>query len=63
MNNYYCIGGLRQSLVAVNTLKKPKCKGPFSVDPMNGVCPTQDTSHMRIARVKQEEEANTRIVA
>ena len=28
-----------------------------------GVCPTQDTSRMRTERVKEEEEAHTRILA
>ena len=30
---------------------------------MHEVCPTQDTSRMGTARVKQEEEADTRIAA
>ena len=29
---YYYIGGLKQSLVAARTLKTPKCKTPFSID-------------------------------
>ena len=47
---------------------KTKYKGPISTDcrdrgsQARGVYPTQDTSRMRTARVKQEEEADTRII-
>ena len=46
-----------------------KYKGPFSTDcrergfHARGVYPTQDTSRMRTARAKQEEEVDTRIIA
>ena len=63
------IRGIKQSLVAAETLQKTKqYNGPFSMDcrerrfHARGVYPTQDTSLMRTARVKQEEDADTRII-
>ena len=48
---------------------RPKYKGPFSMDyreqgfHARGVYPTQYTSRIGTARVKQEEEADKRIIA
>ena len=48
--------------------KRPKYKGPFRIDygerasHAQGVYPAQDTSRMGAARMKQEEEADTRII-
>ena len=55
-------------VVAAKRRKTPKHKGPFSIDyeewrsHARGVYPTQDTSRMGTAKVKQEEEAVTRII-
>ena len=49
--------------------KRPRYKGPFSMDSrergfhIGGVYPTQDSSHLATVRMKQEEEANIRIIA
>ena len=58
---YYYIGGLEQSIVAVRTLQRPfimdyRERGSYA----RGVYPTQDTSRMGAARMKQEEGHNYR---
>ena len=58
----------RYSYEVNSVVPRPKYKGPFSMDcreqgsRARGVYPTQDTSRMGTARVKQEEEADTRIM-
>ena len=54
----------------IRVVHGPKCKESFSIDYRErrtherGVCiPTQDTSRMGTARVKQDEEADTKIIA
>ena len=55
-------------LVTPKTLQRPKYKGLFSIDyrerksHSRGVYPIQDTSRMGKARVKQEEETDTRVI-
>ena len=50
-------------------LKRPKYKGPFSIDYREwgsyarGVYLTQDASHMGKTRMTQEKESRTRIIA
>ena len=52
----------------MHNLERPKCKGPFNMDyrerrsHARGVYLTQYTSRMGTASVKQEEEADTRIM-
>ena len=69
MNYYYNIAGLKQSLVNTKSLqKKGKYKGTFSMacrqrgSHARSVYPIQDTSRMRTARIKQEEEADNGII-
>ena len=52
------------SLRSIRIVHRPKYKGPSSIDnrergsQARGVYPTQDTSHMGKARVKEEEEVD-----
>ena len=56
--------------MSIRVIYRPKYKGPINMDyrergyPCTGcVSPTQETSRMRSARVKQEEEADTKLIA
>ena len=54
--------------MSIRVVYRLKCNGPFSIDyrergfHARGVYPTQDTSLTETARVKQEEEADTKII-
>ena len=52
-------------VIKANSLCKTRDHPVLTVgngDPMHGVYPTQDTSRMETARVKEEEGADTRII-
>ena len=60
--------GLKQSLVAKKTLTKKEVQEPFGKDFKEWGSharvghPTQDTSRIKTARVKQEEEVDIRMI-
>ena len=62
-----CVGGIKK--VLVRDTRDHLAGTAENGDPMHKVCirhnlyPSQDTSRMGTARVKQEEEADTRIIA
>ena len=59
----------REVLGRYRVVNRPRYRGPASTDCRDrgsharGVYPSQDTSRMGTATVKQEEEADTRIIA
>ena len=64
MQYYYSIGtGLKADLSQYELFRDRNTRAPFSMDYRErGVYPTQYTSRMGTARVKQEEEADKRII-
>ena len=65
---FHLLSRVQSSLRSTRVVHRPKYMIPFSMDcrergsHARGVYLTQDTSLMGTARVKQEEEADTRII-